>query len=118
MSTDVTPLGTVQVHVPTVVNVSVTGGPGVIVAEHAAAAVPCALKTPNTAATTVAPVSSLSARRTRGGCTVIRSVVEDLGRVVTRARRGAGRFQGGAGRDTATDFNAPQGDTKTGVEVF
>jgi hypothetical protein len=31
---------------------------------------------------------------------------------------GADGFVGGPGMDTATDFNAGEGDTQTGVEVF
>jgi hypothetical protein len=30
----------------------------------------------------------------------------------------ADRFKGGAGRDTATDFTAAEGDTRTSVEIF
>jgi len=31
---------------------------------------------------------------------------------------GADKFNGSSGTDTATDFNADQGDTKRGVEQF
>jgi len=31
---------------------------------------------------------------------------------------GADKFKGGDGKDTATDFNPGEGDTKSGVENF